>query len=180
MTNRTEWNICDIGILQLGAQNVPIYPTISMEDYAYVLNHSEAKYCFVSCDEVLEKIQAIKDQVPTLKEVYSYDDIGTCKNWSEVLELGADTSNQDEVERLKDQVKEDDLATLIYTSGTTGRPKGVMLSHKNIVSNALASSTRLPISDGNVRSLSFLPVCHIYERMFMYLYQYRSVSIYFA
>ena len=180
MTNRTEWNICDIGILQLGAQNVPIYPTISMEDYAYVLNHSEAKYCFVSCDEVLEKIQAIKDQVPTLKEVYSYDDIGTCKNWSEVLELGADTSNQDEVERLKDQVKEDDLATLIYTSGTTGRPKGVMLSHKNIVSNALASSTRLPISDGNVRSLSFLPVCHIYERMLMYLYQYRSVSIYFA
>ena len=180
MTNRTEWNICDIGILQLGAQNVPIYPTISMEDYAYVLNHSEATYCFVSCTEVLEKVQAIKDQVPSLKEVYSYDKLGSCKNWSEVLELGADDSNQDEVEQLKAQVKEDDLATLIYTSGTTGRPKGVMLSHKNIVSNALASSTRLPISDGNVRSLSFLPVCHIYERMLMYLYQYRSVSIYFA
>ncbi len=180
MTNRTEWNICDIGILQLGAQNVPIYPTISMEDYTYVLNHSEAKYCFVSCSEVLVKIQAIKDQVPSLIEVYSYDDLSTCKNWSEVLDLGADTSNQDEVEQLKAQIKEDDLATLIYTSGTTGRPKGVMLSHKNIVSNALASSTRLPIADGNVRSLSFLPVCHIYERMLMYLYQYRSVSIYFA
>ena len=180
MTNRTEWNICDIGILQLGAQNVPIYPTISMEDYAYVLNHSESKFCFVSCHEVFEKITAIKDQVPSLQEVYSYDDLTECKHWSEVLELGADESNQDEVEKLKDQVNEDDLATLIYTSGTTGRPKGVMLSHKNIVSNSLASSTRLPIADGEVRSLSFLPVCHIYERMIMYLYQYRSVSIYFA
>jgi len=156
------------------------FPYYHMEDYAYVLNHSEAKYCFVSCSEVLVKIQAIKDQVPSLIEVYSYDDLSTCKNWSEVLELGADDSNQEEVEQLKAQVKEDDLATLIYTSGTTGRPKGVMLSHKNIVSNALASSTRLPIADGNVKSLSFLPVCHIYERMLMYLYQYRSVSIYFA
>ncbi len=180
MNNRTEWNICDIGILQLGAQNVPIYPTISEEDYSYVLNHSESKYCFVSCKEVYDKIMSIKDQVPSLVEVYSFDDLQGCKSWTEVLDLGADTSNQNEVDSRKNAVKTDDLATLIYTSGTTGRPKGVMLSHKNIVSNALASSHRLPIPDTNVRALSFLPVCHIYERMLMYLYQYMGVSIYFA
>ena len=180
MTNRTEWNIMDIGILQLGAQNVPIYPTISEEDYAYVLNHSECVYCFVSCSEVYEKVRAVKSKVPSLKEIYSFDQLKDCKNWKELLELGEDESNQDEVESLKEKVKPSDLATLIYTSGTTGRPKGVMLSHDNIVSNALESSERLPIADGSVRALSFLPVCHIYERMLMYLYQYRSVAIYFA
>ncbi|MDC7999025.1 AMP-dependent synthetase/ligase [Gilvibacter sediminis] len=180
MTNRTEWNICDIGILQLGAQDVPIYPTISEEDYAYVLNHSESKYCFVSCQEVLEKINKIKDQVPTLKGVYSFDSIDGCDNWTQVLELGADDSNQAEVQKRMDAVKESDLATLIYTSGTTGKPKGVMLSHSNIVSNAINSSTRLPIVQGSAKALSFLPVCHIYERMLMYMYQYTGTGIYFA
>ena len=180
MNNRTEWNICDIGILQLGAQNVPIYPTISEEDYAYVLNHSESKYVFVSCNEVRDKVMAIKDQVPSLIEVYSFDDIDNCKNWSEVLKLGADTSNQAEVDALKAAVTTKDLATLIYTSGTTGRPKGVMLSHENIVSNSLASAYRLPLAETGMRALSFLPVCHIYERMLMYLYQYKGVSIFFA
>ncbi|MGB7393745.1 MAG: AMP-binding protein, partial [Pricia sp.] len=113
MTNRTEWNIMDIGILQLGAQNVPIYPTISEEDYAYVLNHSESTYCFVSCREVYDKVKAVQDQVPTLKEVFSFDELSDCKNWKEVLELGADTSNQKEVDQRKDAVKTDDLATLI-------------------------------------------------------------------
>ncbi len=180
MTNRTEWNICDIGILQTGAQDVPIYPTISEEDYEYVLNHSEAKYCFVSCEEVLTKVNAIKQNVPSLKEVFCFDEIASCKNWTEVLELGKDESNQNEVEQRKSDVKTDDLATLIYTSGTTGRPKGVMLSHKNIVSNALNSAARLPIDLGHSKSLSFLPVCHIYERMLLYMYQYSGTSIYFA
>lgn len=180
MTSRTEWNIMDIGILQLGAQNVPIYPTISQEDYEYILNHSGATYCFVSCSEVLEKVNAIKNNVPLLKEVYSFDTLSNCKNWQEVLDLGADTSNQNEVEDLKDKVEPDDLATLIYTSGTTGRPKGVMLSHANVVSNALASANRFPTNTGETRSLSFLPVCHIYERMMMYLYQYLGITIYFA
>ncbi|HLT51022.1 MAG TPA: long-chain fatty acid--CoA ligase [Arenibacter sp.] len=180
MTNRTEWNIMDIGILQLGAQNVPIYPTISESDYEYVLNHSEAKYCFVSCDEVYRKVMAVKKNTPHLKEVYSFDRLDQCKNWDEILELGADTSNQAEVEDRKRAVKAHDLATLIYTSGTTGRPKGVMLSHDNVVSNALESSKRLPILDGGTKALSFLPVCHIYERMLMYLYQYKGVTIYFA
>jgi long-chain acyl-CoA synthetase len=180
MTNRTEWNICDIGILQTGAQDVPIYPTISQEDYEYVLNHSEATYCFVSCKDVLAKVNAIKHNVPSLKEVYCFNDIEGCKNWSEVLDLGADESNQNEVEDRKNAVTTDDLATLIYTSGTTGRPKGVMLTHKNIVSNALNSAARLPIDLGQSKSLSFLPVCHIYERMLLYMYQYCGTSIYFA
>lgn len=180
MTNRTEWNIMDIGILQIGAQNVPIYPTISEEDYAYVLNHSEAKYVFVSCTEVFDKVNAVKATTPHLKDVYSFDVLENCKNWSEILELGTDTANQNEVEKLKDKVKPDDLATLIYTSGTTGRPKGVMLTHNNVVCNAIESSKRLPIDYGNTTCLSFLPVCHIYERMMMYLYQYAGVTIYFA
>ncbi len=180
MSSRTEWNIMDIGILQLGAQNVPIYPTISQDDYEYILNHSEAKYCFVSCQEVLEKVNAIKENVPLLKEVYSFDRISNCNSWEEILKLGEDTSNQNEVESLKDNVKPDDLATLIYTSGTTGRPKGVMLSHDNVVSNALESSKRFPDDTNDYRALSFLPVCHIYERMMMYLYQYLGITIYFA
>ena len=180
MTNRTEWNVVDIGVLQIGAQNVPIYPTISDEEYAYVLNHSESKLCFVSCREVYEKVKSIADKVPSLQGVYSFDELDDCPNWQEVLKKGEDYSVQEEVEKLMDSVKPEDLATLIYTSGTTGRPKGVMLSHDNIVSNTLESSERLPIADGKVRALSFLPVCHIYERMLMYLYQYRSVAIYFA
>ena len=180
LTNRTEWNICDIGILQTGAQDVPIYPTISEDDYAYILNHSKSVYCFVSCEFVLEKINKIKEQVPTLKEVYCFDEIEGCKNWSKVLKLGEDDSIQEEVERRKDNVNELDLATIIYTSGTTGRPKGVMLSHKNIVSNAISSNLRLPMELGRSKSLSFLPVCHIYERMLLYMYQYCGVSIHFA
>jgi len=179
MTNRTEWNIMDIGILQLGAQNVPIYPTISEEEYAYVLNHSEATYCFVSCGEVLGKIKAIKDQVPSLNDIYSFDTLPNCKNWSEVLELGADTSNQPRVEELMKAVSPGDLATLIYTSGTTGRPKGVMLSHDNIVSNVISCQKRVPFEFGS-SALSFLPVCHIFERMILYLYQYCGITVYFA
>ena len=180
MTNRTEWNICDIGILQTGAQDVPIYPTISQEDYAYILNHSQSIYCFVSCEFVLEKINNIKDQVPSLKGVYSFDTIAGCNHWEKLLALGKDESYQDEVEKRKNNIKELDLATIIYTSGTTGKPKGVMLSHKNIVSNAINSTHRIPFELGKSKALSFLPVCHIYERMLLYMYQYCGVSIHFA
>src|SRR5690554_461714 len=179
-TNRTEWNICDIGIMQTGAQDVPIYPTISEEEYQYVLNHSECMYCFVSDKEVYDKVMAIKANVPSLKEVYTFNEVKGAKNWSEVLELGKDDSNQEEVEKRMAAIGEDDLATLIYTSGTTGRPKGVMLSHKNIASNAKFSAERLPIVNGKSSGLSFLPVCHIYERMLHYMYQYCGVELYFA
>lgn len=179
-TNRTEWNIMDIGIMQLGAQNVPIYPTISEEDYAYILNHSESKYCFVSDKEVYDKVIAIKEQVPHLKEIYTFDKIKNTKNWKEILELGKDDSTQPEVETIKAKVTENDVATIIYTSGTTGKPKGVLLSHKNIASNAINSSTRLPTETGKAKALSFLPICHIYERMLHYMYQANGVSIHFA
>jgi long-chain acyl-CoA synthetase len=178
-TNRTEWNICDIGILQTGAQNVPIYPTISKEDYEYVLNHSEATYCFVSDESILEKLNQIKGNTH-LKEVFTFEDISGEKSWNEVLELGKDKTNQDEVEARKEAVTPDDLATLIYTSGTTGRPKGVMLSHSNIVSNVLASEAPVPLDYGTDKALSFLPVCHVFERMILYLYQLCGTEIYFA
>lgn len=178
--NRTEWNILDIGILQTGAQTIPIYPTISEEDYEYILNHSESIYCFVSDEEVLRKINAIKSNVPTLKEVYSFNEIKGCKNWDELLRLGKDSDNQSEVENRKQEVKPEDLATIIYTSGTTGKPKGVMLSHNNIVSNVISSAPRIPFEKGKSRALSFLPVCHIFERVILYLYQYYGVSIYFG
>lgn len=178
--NRTEWNVMDIGILQTGAQTIPIYPTISEEDYEYILNHSESIYCFVSDEEVLKKVNAIKKNVSSLKEVYSFNSIEGCKNWTELLELGKDESNQSDVEDCKNKVKPEDLATIIYTSGTTGKPKGVMLSHNNIVSNVISSAPRIPFEKGNSRGLSFLPVCHIFERMILYLYQYYGVSIYFG
>ncbi len=178
--NRSEWNIVDIGIMQTGAQDVPVYPTISEEDYQYVLNHSESKYVFVSDDEVRNKVLSIKDQVPSLIEVYSFDSISGCKNWDEVKQLGASQDHQAELEKRMAAITEDDLATLIYTSGTTGRPKGVMLSHKNISSNAITSASRLPIDLGRSKALSFLPVCHIYERMLQYMYTYTGTGIYFA
>lgn len=177
-TNRTEWNIVDIGILQVGAQNIPIYPTICAEDYEYILNHSESIYCFISCEEVLEKINKVKTNTK-LKGVYSFNHIEGCKHYSELLELGADISNQNEVVARKDKVKSDELATIIYTSGTTGKPKGVMLSHNNIVSNVLSARLKFPLSH-NERALSFLPICHIFERVFTYLYQYVSIETYYA
>ncbi|MDP5158103.1 MAG: long-chain fatty acid--CoA ligase [Flaviramulus sp.] len=178
-TNRTEWNIMDIGVLQIGAQNIPIYPTICAEDYEYVLNHSESIYCFVSDEEVLEKVNKVKANTK-LKEVYSFDHIKGCKHYSELFELGKDESNQNEVETRKDEVKPEDLATIIYTSGTTGKPKGVMLSHWNITSNVLDSFSRVPLRGSNTKVLSFLPICHIFERVLIYIYQYAGTSIYFA
>jgi long-chain acyl-CoA synthetase len=178
--NRTEWHIMDIGVLQTGAQTVPIYPTISEEDYAYILNHSEAKYCFVSDVEVLRKLNLIKDKVPSLLDVFCFNEIEGCKNWTELLTLGADKSNQDVVEDRKNGVKPEELATIIYTSGTTGKPKGVMLCHNNIVSNVLDSASRIPFEEGKSRALSFLPICHIYERMITYIYQHVGCAIYFA
>ena len=178
--NRTEWHIMDIGILQVGAQNVPIYPTITEDDYEYILNHCEAKYCIVSDAEILRKVNLVKQNIPQLKEVYSFEEIATCTNWNILLELGKDESNQAEVEDRKASVKPGELATIIYTSGTTGRPKGVMLSHNNIVSNVLDSAERIPFEEGSSVALSFLPICHIYERMVTYIYQFYSCSIYFG
>jgi long-chain acyl-CoA synthetase len=178
--NRTEWSIVDIAILQTGAQNVPIYPTITADDYAYILNHSEASYCFVSDVEILQKVDSIRAKVPNLKEVYSFDEITGCKNWSELIDFGEDQSNQNELQERKQKVLPQDMATIIYTSGTTGTPKGVMLSHQNLVSNVRGIVHLIPFPAAKGKALSFLPVCHIFERAALYLYQYHGVSVYFG
>ena len=178
--NRCEWNIMDHGILQIGAIDVPIYPTMTESDYEYILNHSEAKYCFVSNEDLFNKVSAIQNKVSNLKGIYTFEEVNGANNWSDVLKLG-ESGNQEKVEELKEQVREEHLATIIYTSGTTGLPKGVMISHKNLVSNSISSTDRLPdMKPKESRSLSFLPVCHVYERMLHYLYMYNGVTIYFA
>lgn len=177
-TNRTEWNIMDIGVLQIGAIDVPMYPTISVEDYAYIFNHSEAKICVVSDEELYQKAVEAKKDCPGLQEIYTFEEVSGAKNWKEILEAGKD-GDQGKVDELKAKVDAKDLATLIYTSGTTGRPKGVMVSHHSLVENVHASTERLPV-DNSGKGLSFLPVCHVYERMIHYLYMNAGVSIYFA
>ena len=177
--NRTEWHILDMAIMQIGAYNVPIYPTIPKEDYIYIFNHAEVKYCFVSDKDLYEKASSIATEVPTLEEILSFDAIEGVQGWSELLSLGKDSANQSEVETLKAKIQGTDMATIIYTSGTTGRPKGVMLSHENILSNIKNCQSRVPVKPGDV-CLSFLPVCHIFERMLTYLYQYNGIRLYFA
>jgi len=178
--NRTEWSIMDVGLLTLGAVNIPIYPTISVTDYEYILNHSESLYCFVSDQEVYDKVKAIQKNVKSLKKIYSFDQIKGCAHWSELLDEGANTDHDNTVNQMRDRVKPEDLATIIYTSGTTGVPKGVMLSHDNVVSNVISSSKRLPLTIGEATALSFLPICHIFERVILYIYMYNSVTVYFA
>lgn len=177
-SNRTEWHLTDLAALQIGVVNVPIYPNITEEDYAYILNDCGAKVVFVSNTELLNSIENIKANVPHLKHIYTYDKIEGKNHYSAVIELGKN-ENTDSIATIKNQITEDELATLIYTSGTTGKPKGVMLSHKNLVSNVLASEERLPIGD-NYRILSFLPLCHVFERMIDYLFIYKGISIYYA
>jgi len=177
--NRTEWNILDMAILQIGAQNVPIYPTISTKDYEYILNHSECAICFVSDKEIFEKVNTIKNNT-SIKKIISFDEIDAVQNWKELLITGEKNDHTELLEQRKNSVLPTDLATIIYTSGTTGKPKGVMLSHQNLISNTLNCVSRLPKSDGNTKALSLLPSCHVFERMILYLYQYAGIQIYFA
>ena len=176
--NRSEWNIMDVAILQIGAVSVPIYPTITEREYTYIFNNAEIKLCVVSDAELYGKVDSIRKDVATLTEIFTFEDVKGAKNWQEIGDAGKDIPNN-EVEVLRDGVKTEDLATLIYTSGTTGLPKGVMLSHSNLVSNVLDSMDRVPVNQ-DAKALSFLPVCHVFERMILYLYQYLGVSVYFA
>lgn len=179
--NRTEWNLLDIGLQQIGCVSVPVYPTISEEDYKYIFNDSEVKFAFVSDEELYKKISSIKSEVPSLVSIYTFDKVNGAPNLNEILDLGSDPANQHEVSAVKKQVKPDDLVTIIYTSGTTGKPKGVMLSHNNILSNVLGSNPRVPkFPSDKPKALSFLPVCHVFERMLIYLYIYNGIGIYYA
>ena len=179
-TNRTEWVIADFAMAQIGAINVPIYPTISSDDYAYIMNHAEVRFCFVSDIEVLDKVLKIQSNCPKIENVFSFDKIEGCNAFENLLTKKPTKAQLQEIQLRKKVIREGDLATIIYTSGTTGKPKGVMLSHQNIVSNVIASQKRLPLTYGNAKALSFLPMCHIYERMLLYLYFYSGTQIYFA
>ncbi len=178
-TNRPEWHALDIGILQIGAQNIPLYPTLSEKDYQYILNHSDALYCFVSDKELLEKVNAVKEKT-NLKGVFTFDEIDKSTDWNTFLDFGKSLDNQPKVDALRERVSENDLATIIYTSGTTGTPKGVMLSHKNIVQNTLVSAKALDLTGNNYRVISYLPISHIFERFASYYYQYMGFEVYFA
>ena len=179
--NRCEWNVMDHGIMQAGGIDVPIYPTMTEADYKYIINHSESKFVFVSNAELCAKVNAVKSECPSLEGVFTFEDVEGADSWKKVLEQGGE-KDQAELDSRSNAVKPDDLATIIYTSGTTGLPKGVMLSHNNVVTNTLTAKDSVPLDgvEGELRVLSFLPVCHIFERMLHYLYMYMGASIYFG
>ncbi len=177
-SNRYEWNVMDIAIQQIGAIVVPLYPNISESDYIYILNDAKLKHCFVGTEELYQRINGIKDETPNLEKLYSFDQVSGAEHWSAIEAHGSNVAPKELLER-KEKIQNKDLATIIYTSGTTGNPKGVMLSHNNILSNALACQEPIP-ADNNSRVLSFLPICHIYERMLHYLYMKLGCSVHFA
>lgn len=177
-SNRPEWNILDMAIQQVGAVTVPIYPTISKEDYRIVINNSEAKFVMLEGLCVLNKIEDIINDIPSLKTIYTFVKRGDYPIWDDLLRLGRENQNPEELEHRKANVKSNDCATILYTSGTTGTPKGVMLSHANILGQI--ENLRQTPSPTSTRALSFLPICHAYERTLVYLYQYLGMSVYYA
>jgi long-chain acyl-CoA synthetase len=176
--NRPEWVMLDLAVQQCGAILTPIYPTINVQDLEFVLNDAQVKIVFVNDEELFHKVLSVKDRIPCLKEIYTFEHVANARHWKEVLTL-ADSAAEAKVKTIADQIKYEDLATIIYTSGTTGTPKGVMLSHRNILSNVMACYPCLPAFP-NMRSLSFLPLNHIFERMITYFYLYRGIAIYYA
>jgi len=176
--NRPEWNILDMAITQIGAVMVPIYPTISEGDYKIILNNCEAGICIVEGIAVMNKIEAIWPETPTLKQLFTFIDRGKYQYFDNLIELGKEHPHTEEIEKRKAEVDEMSCATIIYTSGTTGVPKGVMLSHHNLM-NQFKNFCQTP-SPWSKRAFSFLPVCHAYERALIYMYHYLGMSIYYA
>lgn len=177
--NRPEWNFLDMGTMMIGAIHVPLYPTISEADYEYILNHASVKFVFVSNKDLLRKIHHILPRVASIKGVYSFSKIAEAPCLCDLVEEARKNPVPEKVEAIKATIKPGDLATLIYTSGTTGNPKGVMLSHNNILSNVMAVK-HIPPLEGNDKALSYLPLCHVYERAINYAWQYLGVATYYA
>ncbi len=178
--NRPEWVITDLAVQQTGAILVPLYPTTNPLEIKFILNDSGAKYIFVSNTEMYEKIKDLMGEVPSLQNIYTFDDVPGAAHWSKILDASTDDL-LNKVEAIRPTISEEHLATLIYTSGTTGTPKGVMLSHKNIVSNAFFSKESFPFPDDpSCKVLSFLPLNHIFEKMVTYIYLFSGISIYYA
>ena len=176
--NRPEWIMLDLAVQQIGALLTPVYPTININELEFVLNDAQVKIVFVNDADSFHKVVSIRDRVPSIKEIFTFEHVVNARHWKEVTAL----SSPELIARIKpiaDKIKYEDLATIIYTSGTTGTPKGVMLSHRNILSNVMACIPCFPPGE-SLRSLSFLPLNHIFERMVTYLYLFRGTSVYYA
>jgi long-chain acyl-CoA synthetase len=176
--NRPEWIMLDMALQQIGAILVPVYPTINVNELEFVLKDANVKMAFVNDEDLFLKALSLKDKVSSLKDIFTFEHVANARHWKEVTAL----STPDLINKIKpiaDKIDYEGLATIIYTSGTTGTPKGVMLSHRNILSNVMASIPCFPPGEA-LRSLSFLPMNHIFERMVTYLYMFRGTSIYYA
>lgn len=176
--NRPEWNFVDIALQQIGAVSVPVYPTNTVENYNFIFTDAEVKLIFAADQELYDKAKEAVIGISSVREIYSFDHIDGVKNWNEIKTLGEEI-NVIELKNIKVSIKSEDLVTLIYTSGTTGNPKGVMLTHANILSNVTVCAPLLPVNHQH-RALSFLPLSHVYERMLNYLYTRCGISIYYA
>lgn len=178
--NRPEWNFIDLAVQQIGAVSVPMYPTITVEDYRYIFEHAEVKLVFTADRELVDKVKEATADIK-IDGIYSFDELEDIDHWTKVRDLDSE-SDVNILDEHKAKVSEDDLLTIIYTSGTTGRPKGVMLTHKNVVSNTLGVAPRFGkvLRKGVSKALSFLPLCHVYERTGVYYLMYYGISVYYA
>lgn len=177
-TNRPEWNILDMAIMQIGAITVPIYPTLTASDYLYILNHAEVTMVILEGAELMGKILSIREEAPRLQYLYTFIDRKELPYFDQLIEMGEEHPYEEELKQRKDSIQSSDCSTIIYTSGTTGTPKGVMLSHSNIV-NQFLNLYQTPAPWSKI-AFSFLPLCHAYERMLVFLYQYLGMSVYYA
>ena len=176
--NRPEWVMLDLAVQQTGAILTPVYPTINVTELEFVLRDADVKMVFVNDEEIFHKVASIRDRLPSLKAIYSFEHVANTSHWKDVLKASTPEAIE-KVKQIASNIKYEDLATIIYTSGTTGTPKGVMLTHRNILSNVMAGIPCFPPGE-NMKALSFLPLNHIFERMVTYLYLFRGVSIYYA
>ncbi len=178
-SNRPEWSLVDMGINKIGAINAPIYPNITRSEYKYIIEDCGAKIIFVGSKEIYNRVNGLNEEIECLQEIYSFDQIENIKNWRDIIQMGIKEPQIDTLLSIQNSIKKSDLFTLIYTSGTTGKPKGVMLSHSNVISQITTLRERLPIGFKD-RAISFLPLCHVFERMIEYFYMFKGVSIYYA
>ncbi len=179
--NRPEWNFVDMGMGQIGVIHVPVYPNMSLGEYEFIFEHSEARMIIVSSAEYYLKAKTAADKLQNIEKIYTFDKLDGAPNWEEIIQLGRENEHKwkDKLQQIKDSIQPDDLLSIIYTSGTTGRPKGVMLSHWNFMSNVLATTPLYPIEKGH-GYMSILPLCHVFEREVNYMIQNKGATIYYA
>ena len=179
--NKAEWNFVDLGLAQAGMIHIPIYPTIGTEEYEFILQHSDVKAIIVGNKSIYNKVKPIANKVSALREIFTFDPVEDLRTFDDIINAGKENEGKfrDELTAIKEGIKPEDLVTIIYTSGTTGNSKGVMLSHNNLVKNAITTSKAHHLGYGH-RAISFLPLCHVYERMVKYHFQYKGISIYYV